>query len=144
MVWLVALLLIAMSCSIGLVVLGRYLHKQENELNHNASRMRHYGVLAHELQRLRNDELRTLQATTESLVDGGTQLVKDVHMGIANVPFSILESIPITRSTSKLVRGIHDLTSNTVYASIKGTNKAAGAGFRLGLNARTPKSREKE
>lgn len=135
-----SILVIGMAVSISLYRMHNLLQQQEKQLNQHASRMRHYGVLAHELQRLRNDDLRRLQTTSETLVDGGTKLVKNVHMGIANVPFSILEAIPVTRDTSKLVRGIHDVTSNTVYTSIRGTNKAVGAGLRLGLHARKHKT----
>lgn len=130
------LLIVAIALSVGFYHLQQQWQTLQTQLNQQASRLRHYGVLSHELQRLKNDDLRRLQTASETLVDGGTELVKGIHMGIANIPFGVLEAIPATRHTSRLVRGIHDLTSNTVYGSIKGTNKAIGAGVRLGLETR--------
>jgi len=95
-------------------------------------------LIAAERQQLRNEaalsELRLAteiraqiasgQAIAENVVEGGTSTVRAVHKGIASIPFGILESIPVTRDTTRVVRQIHDVISDTVYGSISATNKA--------------------
>lgn len=73
-----------------------------------------------------NDRLAEWQEVTEASISGGTQAVRAVHKGIAAIPFSILESIPATRDTARIVRGIHDFTSDNVYAAISTVNRLAG------------------
>ena len=73
-----------------------------------------------------NDRLAEWQAVTETTIDGSTQAVRAVHKGIAAIPFSILESIPVTRDTAKLVREVHDFTSDNVYAAISTVNRMLG------------------
>ncbi len=74
--------------------------------------------------------LAALQEITEGAVEGGTELVRTIHHGIASIPFTILESIPVTRDTTRLVRGIHDLTADTVYGAISTVNRVLGNGMR--------------
>lgn len=64
------------------------------------------------------------QALAENVVEGGTSTVRAVHKGIAGIPFGILESIPVTRDTTRIVRKIHDAISDGVYGGISATNKA--------------------
>lgn len=70
-------------------------------------------------------QLSQAQDLAETVVDTGTATVQEVHMGISRIPFGILESIPVTRDTSKVVRQAHDLISDAVYGSIRGINKSA-------------------
>ena len=77
--------------------------------------------------------LAKLQAGTEGVVEGGTALVRGIHHGIAAIPFSILEAIPATREPTRLVRGIHDLTANSVYAAVAAVNRVLGTQLRKGL-----------
>ena len=62
--------------------------------------------------------------TTSAAVDLGTTIVQSSHKVIASIPFEILDAIPATRDTSRIVRGIHDGTADAVYRSIFGVNKA--------------------
>lgn len=64
------------------------------------------------------------QTIAENVVEGGTSTVRAVHKGIASIPFGILESIPVTRDTTRIVRQIHDAISDSVYGGISATNKA--------------------
>lgn len=68
-------------------------------------------------------QLAAGQALAENLVAGGTGTVRAVHKGIAAIPFGILERIPVTRDTTRVVRKIHDLISDGVYGGIGVTNK---------------------
>ena len=77
--------------------------------------------------------LAQMQATTEGAVEGGTAIVRTVHHGIAGIPFSILEAIPVTRDTTRVVRAVHDLTADSVYAAISAVNRAFGGRLRKGL-----------
>ncbi|PTU31652.1 hypothetical protein [Stenotrophobium rhamnosiphilum] len=63
------------------------------------------------------------QSVAENVVAGGTNTVRAVHKGIASIPFGILESIPVTRDTTRVVRLIHDAISDGVYGGISATNK---------------------
>jgi len=79
------------------------------------------------------EKLAEIQQLTESVIDGGTAATRRVHQEIANIPFDVLESIPATRDTAKLVRGVHDLTSDGVYGTISLVNKLFGEGSRAGI-----------
>lgn len=87
--------------------------------------------------------LREIQQTAELGVDLGAKTVRAVHMGIAAIPFGILEAIPVTRPTTQIVRAVHDQISGVVYDSISGGNRLLGSMLRLGLkrgkNAQAPK-----
>ncbi len=69
-------------------------------------------------------QLAAGQTIAENVVEGGTSTVRAVHKGIAGIPFGILESIPVTRDTTRIVRKIHDAISDGVYGGISATNKA--------------------
>lgn len=76
-------------------------------------------------------------AQVQRLAEGGVALgadtVREIHKTIASIPFGILESIPATRDTTRLVRAIHDQTSDAVYGSIGLVNRLLGRGLRRGL-----------
>ena len=56
---------------------------------------------------------------------GGTRAARALHQGIASIPFDILETIPATRDTTRVVRRIHDFTADNVYAAISAVNRLA-------------------
>ncbi len=85
-----------------------------------------------------NQRLAEWQDVTESSIDGGTQAVRAIHKGIAAIPFSILESIPVTREPARVIRAVHDFTSDNVYAAISSVNRLAGQRSRAYL--RPPRS----
>ena len=89
----------------------------------------------------RDARLKTLEQTlqtqqiTEQAVATGTALVREVHKGIAGIPFGVLEAIPATRAPAKALRGLHDSISDGVYGAIAGLNKAVGRELRKGFEA---------
>lgn len=89
-----------------------------------------------EVQRLARAEaqLEQVQRFAEAAVSGGTKTVRTVHRGIASIPFGILEAIPATRDTTRVVRQTHDLISDTVYGTIGAVNKGIGSLLRSGLS----------
>lgn len=80
-----------------------------------------------------HQQLAEIQNLTESVVHTGTATVRSIHREIANIPFDILESIPTTRGTTRLVKGMHDLTAEGVYSSITTLNKQLGKRLRKQL-----------
>lgn len=80
-------------------------------------------------------QLRQAQDVSEAAVSLGTGVVRGVHRGIAAIPFGILEAIPATRDTTRLVRKTHDLIADAVYGSIGAVNRGVGAKLRAGLQS---------
>lgn len=83
--------------------------------------------------------LHSAQRFTEGAVEGTTRTVEDIHRTIASVPFEVLDQIPATRDTAHIVREVHDLTSSSVYGSIRGINKLFGSGLRSGIGRKLDK-----
>lgn len=88
--------------------------------------------------------LATAQRLAEIMVAGGATTVQAVHKSIASIPFGLLEAIPVTRAPTKIVRGVHDLTANSVYRSIRGINRVLGKQIRKGLGESEKKDDEPE
>lgn len=80
-------------------------------------------------------QLTDAQRLSEVAVSGGTFTVRAIHKGIAAIPFGVLEAIPATRDTTRIVRASHDLISDAVYGTIDAVNRGIGAGLRAGLKA---------
>jgi hypothetical protein len=78
-------------------------------------------------------QLLEAQEILEDTIDITTATVRSIHKGIAAIPFSILEAIPVTRDTTRVVRGTHDLISDVVYSSISFANKTSGKVIRKGI-----------
>ena len=97
-------------------------------------------TLRSEAERLHRTEqqLAQVQRISEAVMSGGTQTVRAIHRGIAAIPFGILESIPATRDTTRIVRASHDLISDAVYGTIGAVNRGVGASLRGGLKAGAP------
>lgn len=102
----------------------------------------HAEVIVAEALRLQRAEqaLADAQRLAEGVFSGGTQTVRAIHKGIAAIPFGILEAIPATRDTTRIVRASHDLISDAVYGTLGAVNRGVGAGLRAGLRAGLPKS----
>lgn len=79
------------------------------------------------------EQLRDSQQLAEHVVETGTSLVREVHKGIAGIPFGILEAIPGAREPARAVRGLHDAISEGVYGALSGLNRAVGRELRKGL-----------
>lgn len=80
-----------------------------------------------------HQQLLEAQELLESSIHGTTATVRAIHLGIAAIPFGILEAIPVTRDTTKVVRGTHNLISDAVYSSISVANRAGGVLTRKGI-----------
>src|SRR5882757_2279870 len=90
------------------------------------------------------ETLHQLQRVAEQGVELGTNTVRNVHRGIASIPFGILEAIPVTRHPTRIVRGLHDQISDVVYDSISGGNKLIGSALRLGLKKQAAKGDQEQ
>lgn len=88
-------------------------------------------------------QLRQAQEISESAVSLGTGVVRGMHRGIAAIPFGILEAIPATRDTTRLVRKTHDRIADAVYGSIGAVNRGVGAKLREGLRSAPAEPRAK-
>ena len=76
------------------------------------------------------DRIALLQLTAEGTVDAGTQAAQAIHHEIANIPFTILESIPVTRDAASAVLGVHDAAAKSIYGVISTVNRALGQQLR--------------
>lgn len=115
-----------------LLALIAYLRTLSRRLEQTERQVLSAAVLQHEwaLQQRSQQQLLAIQGTAEAGVEGTTRVVQRIHQGIAAIPFEVLEAIPATRDTARLVRGVHDLTSAGVYGSISAVNKGVGRGLR--------------
>ncbi len=93
-----------------------------------AMALRYSGLRLLELQRLQTQQLRLedAQRLAETAIETGTDVARSVHMGIARVPFDVLDALPATRDVSRVVRQTHDVIADAVYGSIKGVNRGIG------------------
>jgi len=79
------------------------------------------------------EQLQQVQKLAETSVNLGAETVRTLHLGIAAIPFGILEAIPVTRDTTRIVRALHDQISDVVYGSIVGSNRVLGSVIRHGI-----------
>ncbi|HEY0913966.1 MAG TPA: hypothetical protein VGE22_03755 [Solimonas sp.] len=134
-------LVLALLSTAGLCVTlaaGLRLHDEVVELRHELRRVEawhsDYGYTSRAL-----GTLAQVQKLAEGGVSIGTDTVRGIHHGIASIPFGILEAIPATRDTTRVVRAIHDQTADTVYGAINLVNRVLGKGLRRGMGVDTPK-----
>lgn len=76
------------------------------------------------------DRLRTGQQIAEQAIGTGANLAREVHLGIASIPFSILENIPPTAPTARVVRKLHDTISRDIYDALGDLNESVGRRLR--------------
>ena len=103
-------------------------HQAERNLRYIAARQAELVLLAENHQLLVDT-----QELLEESIEGTTATVRAIHKGIASIPFGILEAIPVTRDTTRVVRGTHDIISDVVYSSISTANKTSGKVIRKGI-----------
>lgn len=77
--------------------------------------------------------LQDRQQLAEHAIATSTAVVKEMHKGIADIPFSVLEAIPGARAPARLLRGLHDSISDGVYGALGNLNKAVGRELRKGM-----------
>lgn len=119
---LAALLLILLLAEIVAVGLVRRLYSRfddvDQALRRTGARGREQALRLELLDRLRNG-----QHLTEQMIGTGTTQTREVHQGIANIPFSILGNIPSTAPAARIARKLHDGISNDIYAAIAALNR---------------------
>ncbi len=137
MAWLEAGLL-ALSCAL-LALATRQSFRLSQQLRHASSSMRRSGAVLVETQGMLRiqQQLTQVQRLTETTIDTGTRAVQSVHLGIASIPFDLLESYPATRDAARVVRRTHDFIAGAVYGTITGINRKVGAAARGTLTPRT-------
>ena len=115
-------------CAAGVGCAIACLRGLERRIARTAAAIRRNGVLLSDARRLREMQLTLIeaQASTEATVEGGTSTVRALHLGIAGIPFAILEALPVTRGITRLVHRTHDFVSETVYGTIRGVNRVVG------------------
>lgn len=129
---LAALLLLAVALLLG--VLWRSRRMQQSLLQLEQSLQRAEAAGQEQAARIAALEaLHDTQQLAEHAVATGTAVVREVHKGIADIPFSVLESIPGTRAPAKVLRELHDSISEGVYGALSNLNKAVGRELRKGV-----------
>ncbi len=120
-------ILLAISSGLSIAALGQW-RTTQREFDHAQRTVRRAAVRVAELVRfaVSHQRMGEIQQLAESSIDGTTALVRAIHRGIAGIPFGILEQIPATRDTTRLVREIHDLTSDGIYSGIAVLNRKIG------------------
>lgn len=116
----------------GALTAGLRLHDEVMELRHQLRRVEAWQGDAINTARALNT-LSQVQKLAEGGVSVTTDTVRGIHHGIASIPFGILEAIPATRDTTRVVRAIHDQTADTVYGAINLVNRVLGKGLRRGM-----------
>lgn len=137
-------LLLALVIAIGLLVtVGLRTLKLKRELQRlEADLQRALADGREQAERLATlENLIEAQATAEQVIAAGSSVVREVHKGIAAIPFNILDSIPATRESARLVRGVHDSITDGVYGALSGLNRAVGREIRKGLQDAASKQR---
>lgn len=125
---------LGLAASVLAVVQALWLERRARRLSEALRR----AALIRQDRHLADLQLRALVQTqrfAEANVSSVTALVRGVHHGIARIPFSILERIPLTRGVTRVVHGIHDVTADSVYGAIGAVNRLLGSQLRRGLNA---------
>lgn len=131
--WLLgALLLVAVGL---LIAVGRRLVGLQLELQQvDADLQRALADGRHQAERLATlEKMYDAQATAEQVLAAGGSVVREVHKGLAAIPFDVLEAMSSTRAPAKVVREVHDTISDGVYGALSGINKAVGRELRKGL-----------
>lgn len=120
---LVVSAILLLATTVGVVALAVLVPRRERSWR----RMRQFGVrhaaLTAERARLGRSRAEIVEASDGAgrAVVLPTEVTRFTHASIAAIPFTILEQIPATADTSRLVRRIHDDISRTVYDTISGT-----------------------
>ena len=79
------------------------------------------------------DRLAGIGDSASDTVDLPTAITRFSHDAIAAVPFAVLEAIPATADTTKVVHQIHDEIAHSVYDAISGTTRGIAGLIRRGL-----------
>jgi hypothetical protein len=133
--WSSLLLLLSCAASAGGLLLQR---RTARELESLRQAMRRVAASLLEASRAEDqlDELRRKQEAAEQTVQLGAAAARDLHRGIAGIPFGILEAIPATRDKTREVRAAHDDISTALYDGITLGNRVLGSLLRKKLQSR--------
>jgi hypothetical protein len=70
---------------------------------------------------------RGVVALVGEAVEHGSRAVERVHLETAKRPFVILEHIPVVAPVARIVHVVHDVTTMSVYGTIRAVNAGVGA-----------------
>lgn len=76
---------------------------------------------------------RGMCALITDAVEHGATAVERVHLATARRPFAVLARIPGVAQPAQGVQRLHDAAVSSVYASIRGVNRAVGATLDIAL-----------
>ena len=76
--------------------------------------------------RIKHAALLEQQKIVEKSVDTGADSAELVHKTVADVAFGIMDNIDATKDVSKFARGLHDGIADSVYATVRTSNKEIG------------------
>ena len=124
--------LAGLACLAALVLMISVIWTVLRELADTRAAIRRCEIIVAEARRMHRIGLQIAEAQqiSETTLSLGSQLVRTLHQGIASIPFGILEAIPVTRHTTRVVRASHDLIAGAVYDSIDAVNREIGVQLR--------------
>ena len=76
--------------------------------------------------RIRHAALLEQQKIVEKTVDAGASSAEVVHKTVAGTAFGIMDNIEVTKDVSKLARGVHDGIADSIYATVRTSNREIG------------------
>lgn len=76
--------------------------------------------------RIRHAAWLEQQKIVEQSVDTGADSAELVHKTVADVAFGIMDNMDATKDVSKFARGLHDGIADSVYATVRTSNKEIG------------------
>jgi hypothetical protein len=66
------------------------------------------------------------QKIVEQSVKTGAATAETVHKAVADVAFGVMDAIPVTEEVSKFARSLHNGIADTIYSTVRTSNKQIG------------------
>src|SRR3954447_16057466 len=110
-------LLLGLACLSLTVFAALDVHRQQRavtQLRFDVERRRAWVAERDRFLALRR-QVVDISDTAGALIDAPAAITRAGHEAIAAIPFAVLDSIPATAETSKVVREIHDEIAGAVY-----------------------------
>ena len=76
--------------------------------------------------RIRHAALLEQQEIVEKSVDTGAGTAEVVHKTVSDTAFGIMDNMEATKDVSKLARGLHDGIADSIYSTVRTSNKEIG------------------
>ena len=112
----------------SLVLLGKLI-QGNHQLNHRLDQVRKELLqvpIAIQANEKRKEEIKDKREFVEKIgktVESGATSAEAIHKAISDISFDVLGSISATRGASKVVKDIHNMTTDTIYSSVKTISK---------------------